>query len=192
MRQLCSALVFSLICSLASTQNPYVPANRPDGTRQTKASWSVSEWGCLGPMGEPSLSDVSDQETRAYRFLYLHSMRSEPIVVRISIRPDGTGEVTTKVLRYRDDCKRGKLTKNKKRDVPKKAVDSLLKKIEEAGFWRLPTNDSRIGLDGSSWIVEGVNDGNYHAVNRWSPEKGTYKRLGMEFLKVGRVRVETY
>lgn len=185
MRQIAGAVMLALFCSLAQAQDS---ANRSNDMRHVKPRWSVSDWECLPPMGEPSLLEARDQQANAYRFIYQHSMQHKPLVVRISIRPDGTGEVITKILTYAADCKTGKLTKNKKRVVPKKAVDALLKRVEEADFWQLPAEDSVIGPDGATWIVEGVKDGRYHVVNRWSPRRGEYKRLGEEFAKLGRLR----
>ena len=38
--------------------------------------------------------------------------------------------------------------------------------------------DCNGGLDGSRWIVEGVDRNGYHFVNRWSPQEGPVREFG--------------
>ncbi len=45
---------------------------------------------------------------------------------------------------------------------------------------RLKTDE--IGVDGAQWIVEGIKDGRYKVVDRWSPEKGAVRALGLTML----------
>ena len=50
--------------------------------------------------------------------------------------------------------------------------NAFLKLIDEADYWALPTrNEGVMGFDGAQWILEGVKDGRYHVVDRWSPNK---------------------
>ena len=49
--------------------------------------------------------------------------------------------------------------------------------ISKARLWELPTRDGPAGLDGEQLIVEGVRRGEYHVVDRWSPETGDFRRL---------------
>jgi hypothetical protein len=30
--------------------------------------------------------------------------------------------------------------------------------------------DKMVGLDGAQWIIEGIKGGEYHVIDRWSPE----------------------
>ena len=52
--------------------------------------------------------------------------------------------------------------------------------------WEMPEDIEVFGLDGSTWIIEGIRDGEYHMVHRWSPD--AYKEcaavfaLGSKFL----------
>ncbi|MFV0338493.1 MAG: hypothetical protein ACK5LK_09675 [Chthoniobacterales bacterium] len=48
--------------------------------------------------------------------------------------------------------------------------DTLLTLLEAAQFWNLPLKDWRTSdLDGSTWTLERVKNGKYHAITRWSP-----------------------
>jgi hypothetical protein len=52
--------------------------------------------------------------------------------------------------------------------------------LDKLNFWKMPNpvNDQR-GTDGSQWIIEGVKGGLYHVLDRWSPEKGIVRELGL-------------
>ena len=64
-------------------------------------------------------------------------------------------------------------------------VKLLQDALTEADFWNLPSEIDYSGLDGSEWILEGVKDGTYHAVERWVPLQEdpvyTIGKLFMEF-----------
>jgi hypothetical protein len=53
-------------------------------------------------------------------------------------------------------------------------VADFLHLLDKANFWDLPVRDERFGLDGTTFIIEGVKDGKYQVVKRWSPEQGAY------------------
>jgi hypothetical protein len=36
-----------------------------------------------------------------------------------------------------------------------------------------------MGNDGSQWIIEGVRNGKYNVVDRWTPRDSAYQELGM-------------
>ena len=48
----------------------------------------------------------------------------------------------------------------------------------------MPTEDSRLGNDGAQWILEGMKDGRYHVVDRWSPDGGDYRAACLHLLKL--------
>lgn len=56
--------------------------------------------------------------------------------------------------------------------------------INSVNFWTLPCRSDRLGLDGATWLIEGINNGSYHAIYRWSPDvsSGEYL-LGETILK---------
>jgi hypothetical protein len=114
-----------------------------------------------------------------YRFLWLRSFH-HPVAVRLEVKPDGTGLLTTKIANGAGGYSPGTLIQNPTVAVTKAETDAFLAKIEKSGFWTAPNpvNDQR-GTDGSQWIVEGVRNGEYHVVDRWSPSKGLAHDLGM-------------
>ncbi|PYV47582.1 MAG: hypothetical protein DMG94_05690 [Acidobacteria bacterium] len=58
-------------------------------------------------------------------------------------------------------------------------MDKFLERVKGAGFWEIPSYEKTWGLDGAQWIIEGVEDGKYHVVDRWTPTKGPIRELGM-------------
>jgi hypothetical protein len=63
--------------------------------------------------------------------------------------------------------------------LTKERTDWFLGKIQENKFWDLATRDkSRMGLDGAQWTLEGVKNGDYHIVDRWSPNDGPVRVIG--------------
>ena len=49
-------------------------------------------------------------------------------------------------------------------------------------FWKLPSIQEDRGVDGAQWIIEGARNGTYHIVDRWSPEDGEIRALGLLML----------
>ena len=48
-------------------------------------------------------------------------------------------------------------------------TNEFLDLIKGSGYWGLPNEIDRMGLDGYTIVVEGVKEGKYHIVNRWVP-----------------------
>ena len=84
---------------------------------------------------------------------------------------------------------------NKTRALTKEQTSWALDRINEIGFWGLPTYEKpkegvgangektlQIDVDGAQWILEGVKDGKYQVTDRWSPENGPMHTLGIMML----------
>jgi hypothetical protein len=186
---------FLLFGSANASQTAYFPPGTLDGTEQ--ASHFKEEWysGQLRALKEPSLWELSKtQKTQTYRFLWLRSFH-HPISVRLDIRQDGTGLLTTKATSGQGGYKPGALVMNKTRALTKEQTTWALDRINEIGFWGLPTYEKpkesvgangektvEIGVDGAQWIFEGVKDGQYQVTDRWSPENGPMHTLGIVML----------
>ena len=77
----------------------------------------------------------------------------------------------------------GKLIENRTQRISKQQTQWFLDEVKELKYWGLPTreqeNPNIVQLDGARWIVEAVWNGTYKIVDRWSPEKGPIKTLGL-------------
>jgi hypothetical protein len=174
-RVLRALALLSLATVAANAQQTYFPANTFDSILET---WFSAE---LRIFGEPSLLELSrDTSVESYRFLWLRTF-NEPIAVRLDVKPDGTGTITTKVATgeagfpYTSKT----LSKNTSSPVPRERVQSFLRQVDELGFWSLATSlkGDQNGTDGSEWIVEGSKGGKYHIAERWCADKRASKRV---------------
>jgi hypothetical protein len=142
---------------------------------------------CLTAMNEPSLLEMSQQETlTGFRFTWLPAW-NRPISVRITLKSDGTGELKAKSVQG-SYWKPGKLDLTKDVALTKEQTVELVRLIEEAGFWELPSRVQSSGRDGADWLFEGVKDGRYHLTERWSPGPGSYRTLGLFIIKLSGMR----
>ena len=140
----------------------------------------------LTGLHEPSLWESSkNQKTETYRFLWLRSF-DHPISVRLDTQSDGTALLTTKISSGHGGYEPGKLIENRARKLNREQTRWFLDRVEELKFCSLPTTppkDARtVGLDGAQWILEGVKDTQYHVVDRWSPDNGAVRTLGLAML----------
>jgi hypothetical protein len=60
--------------------------------------------------------------------------------------------------------------------------------LEASEFWTMASFDETLGLDGSQAVIEGVRDGRYHVVDRWTPHGTPYARLVECLLQMTRRR----
>jgi hypothetical protein len=144
-----------------------------------KAQWYSRQ---LHALNEPSLSEMAaSPSAEVYRFLWLRSFH-HPIAIRLEVRPDGTGVLTTRIASGAGGYAPGKLIRDSTRALTKADTYTALAKINSDGFWEAPNPvDDQGGTDGSQWVIEGVRDGKYHVVDRWTPSKGVAHDLGIMF-----------
>ena len=106
--------------------------------------------------------------------------------MRLDTQSDGTALLTTKISSGHGGYEPGKLIENRARKLNREQTRWFLDRVEELKFWSLPTTppkDARtVGLDGAQWILEGVKDTQYHVVDRWSPDNGAVRTLGLAML----------
>ena len=80
--------------------------------------------------------------------------------------------------------KPGKLVINKTEPLSPERVKDLREKIDRLGYWTLPMRDPNLaGFDGAQWVIEGIDHGTYHLIDRWSPEHGPVRELGLYFIR---------
>ena len=190
-----AAIAVQLATSARVTPTDYFPPGSLDETPQSsqfRKQWYSDQ---LRALKEPSLWELSKtQRTQTWRFLWLRSF-DQPISVRLDVSHDGTGVLTTKAASGQGGYKPGRLVTNKTRALTKEETTSFLVRTDEQGFWSLPVYEMprkgvgpngeptvEIGLDGAQWILEGVNDGQYHVADRWSPKNGPVRTLGIMML----------
>ena len=146
----------------------------------------------LAAMEEPSLYQLSqEKKIHSYRFLWLRTF-DNPISLRLSIDPEGTGLVTVKVTNGSGGYEPGRIITNENVPVTKEDVDNFLRMIQKARFWQLPTTEDtdRMGLDGAQWVFEGAKFRTYHLADRWSPEKGSFRELALLLVQLSKLNIK--
>ncbi|HEX7286249.1 MAG TPA: hypothetical protein VF532_08710 [Candidatus Angelobacter sp.] len=181
-----SLLPVVLSCGvLAAVSQGFFPGGAfyPDNLKLDafKAKWYSEQ---LTALEEPPLFKAKqDPGVQSYRFLWLRTFH-HPVAVRVVIHPDGAGTVTAKMADGAGGYKPGKLLVDKTELLPPNKVKKLIEKIAQLSYWALPTRDPEPpGLDGAQWVVEGIDHGKYHLVDRWTPKKGAVRELGLYFLR---------
>jgi hypothetical protein len=86
----------------------------------------------------------------------------------------------------------GKVLKRVERALSPVEREKLMANLSRIDFWRMETNSGGAGLDGAQWIMEGVHDGRYHVVDRWSPESGAYREACLLFVELAGISIPAH
>jgi hypothetical protein len=60
------------------------------------------------------------------------------------------------------------------RPISRSEWDEFRATIDACAFWSMPTEASKCGLDGDHLYLDGVLEGRYHSVHRWSPDDDAF------------------
>jgi hypothetical protein len=77
----------------------------------------------------------------------------------------------------------GGLINNRTFTLDHAQTNRFLEQVARSKFWTLPPVLEDCGVDGAQWIVEGVRDGTYHIVDRWSPTDDEIRSLGLYMVR---------
>lgn len=143
-------------------------------------------------MGEKPLADaMSAQVPQVYRAVVETRPYNIPVVVRLSIGTEGTGQVVAKVgqnARFPDV-----LTVDRTADVSRADVEEFLKRLTNSGFWSMPVLqpfDLRYGVLGEpGWMLEGGEGRSYHVAWRITSDLASLRDAVM-FLVVNMGKVD--
>lgn len=137
----------------------------------------------LKAMGEASLAKSIDDNGEVYRFLWLRSFH-RPIMIRVERQGRAYG-IYSRELNGAGGYEPGKVLRTDRREIFLEEWCELIRLVDEAKYWQMPRIDLEDGgLDGAQWILESVKENRYHVVDRWSPEDGDYRRVGVYLLKL--------
>jgi hypothetical protein len=157
-----------------------------------KARWYAEQ---LRALNEPSLSANSSVPAgeSVYRFTWLRTF-DHPITVRVVVHPDGTGTLTAVMATGAGGCSPGNRVTIRPRNIGHADVRRLLRLISGMDFWDMRTelslNPSTVQLDGAQWIFEALTADRYHVIDRWSPDSGPVRELGLYMVReLGRFHI---
>lgn len=148
-----------------------------------EAAWFASE---LRGLKERPLYPVATGK-QTLRFTWLRSFHSQ-VSVRVETLPDGSAHLhAVRGPQIRGATERGERGCGATDSVctltrPLSAAEtSRLEAASKAVFAAAP-NDCRLGTDGARWIIEEAENGQYSFAQRWSPQSGPVRDLGLVML----------
>jgi hypothetical protein len=146
----------------------------------------------LSAMDEPSLWEASkDSSAVIYRFLWLRTFH-HPVAVRLTLKADGTAYLIGKTTSGQGGYGPGTISITKSVDVSAQEIGEFTKLLDDSAFWSSPTElppSLNMGLDGAQWLLEAAKDGEYHAVDRWSPRDGAHRKACLYLLTLSGIAV---
>jgi len=187
-----SAFIFLTLTVSAQTYfPPDVLAGTPEASQVAANQYSKF----LRSQHEPSLWELAQQDPKAeaYRLLWLREF-DRPASIRFVVKPGGTGWFYRRMTTGKGGTQPGRIVEYGKSWSWKSRTASFLGTIAGAGFWNLPTlvygDGNAIPACRSHWILEGIKNGQYHVVDRCSPDQTDPVRvIGMRVMKLGNLRV---
>jgi hypothetical protein len=160
----------------------YDDSSKPDTFR---LAWYS---GMLRALKEPALFE-DYEDTEVYRFTCLRSFHA-PFAIRVEKQQYGGGKLTLKISDGAGGYTSSNLVTNASKVISKAQWESIMLALEKSNFWELPTYQDDSGCDGSRWIFEGVKNGRYHVVDRWTPKKTSdYHALGAMLISLSEARL---
>lgn len=132
---------------------------------------------------------ASDTNAHAFRFTCLRSFNHAFCVV-MTLDKNGRAVVTGKISSGAGGYAPGNLCRRRQATIRPHRSQEFLDLVATQSFWILPTTIATFGFDGSRWIIEGVDHGTYHVVDRWTPTESTpIGLIGREMLYLSGMRI---
>lgn len=136
----------------------------------------------LKAMGEQSLLSKPDSPPETYRFLWLRSFH-RPVAIRIWDSGEGHF-INVKQMNGHGGYQPGKLIIDQTRTLTNAEWDHFLSLLDRSCYWQLQPEIEDGGFDGAQWILEGIREGRYHVVDRWTPQSGDFREACFYLLKL--------
>lgn len=197
MKWILATPVLAVVSSVApASGNPYFPASFKNRTvscnfesRDAIATISALEndWysGQLTAAKESSLYLASihppRRSGRTLRFTWLRSFHA-PVVIGIDGLGTRNSRLVAKQLSGKGGYAPGSISKQLDRQLSLKEEKAVELALARTQVLNLPPKLCDMGLDGAEWIIEAVDGKGYHFVERWSPESGGVRDLGIALL----------
>jgi len=192
MRGISTFIWLTLTTGMCAAQT-YFPTSVLGHTPEASNAAAMRYTAFLRALHEPSLFELAqrDPKAEAYRFLWLRES-DRPAAIRFMKKPGGTGWFYRRMTTGTGGSVPGHIGEYGMSWSWKSRTASFLSTVEDSGFWKLPTLAEGDGGSGcrAHWIIEGVKNGQYHVVDRCSPDLSDPVRLiGTRAMKLGNLRV---
>ncbi len=146
----------------------------------------------LSKLNQESIYEkMTDISKHIYRFIWLRSFH-DPITITIEILDKEYGELHFQKFNVSRFYSENEIVINNFIKLTPININILLGVIKECDFWGAPSkNPYSHGLDGSTWIIEGLREGKYHIIERWSPINmdEVSAGIGLKMLDLSRIKI---
>ena len=115
------------------------------------------------------------------RFLWQRSFHRAALF-ELRFASDGTGVYEAKL--WEKTPAGGRWVVQRKVTLGVEARDLHRRSLERLGFFALPFDDGRQGLDGATWLFEAREGSLANAVHRWSPAPGPLRGFGESLIEM--------
>ena len=143
----------------------------------------------LYAMEEKPLWPPSSSPHTTYRFTYLGAFGGKKVVT-LTASTDDKASVRIKVMHASHDAME---TDNTLTVEPDK-IANFSTALAKVDFWNMQPEESEIGStlrsDGAEWMLEGVQNGEYHIVARWCPATQSHSPQSLAFADAARLLLE--
>jgi hypothetical protein len=122
----------------------------------------------------PLWQKVKSPNAISYRFTYIPAKGGEPVVLRLDRITKGKWILTIKQADYSSESE---FKVNRKRPLTRGEINQFQELFSRLKFSELPTVgalEAEDVMDGSTWILEAVENGRYHMIRRISPTGGIW------------------
>jgi hypothetical protein len=188
-RGLYVAVLMLSLCGVSFSQDTLPAEELPHGKRYDYT---------LSGFKEPQIFPPARTDAEVYR-IFIFPTFSHALSIRIE-KSGGGYSLVAKYLSGQVGYDWGKLKGEKRRRLTEQEWRKLLSLLEQASFWSLPSKDKEskpndkgemtICLDNTSWILEGVKDSKYHIVDRYCPDTGSYKEIGLYMFRLSKLKMK--
>jgi len=118
----------------------------------------------------------------ALRFIWLPAF-DKPIIVRIVTAGDGTAELIAKRLNLLSRSREShKLEEEISRPLTRQELHGVAKLLKTSELLEQESGSCDWGLDGSSWIIEAIDREGYRFIDRFYPQEGPVREVGLALL----------
>jgi hypothetical protein len=145
--------------------------------------WFSSHLAAAGERPLIALKPGTPSDTLLMRFVWLPTF-DNPVVVRVGASAGGERRLVAVRLSGAGGYEPGEIADRVDRrlsDEEWRRVDSLMARTE---LLEQQPAECELGLDGSEWIVEAIDDDGYHFLKRWSPQDGPVQEFGTLLLEL--------
>lgn len=159
-----------------------------DIIHQVSMATFVLGWysGQLYALKEPLVFNQTDKTI--FRFTWLRTFH-KPVAIRLE-KTDNSYTLYWKQTSGAGGYDPGDLTINSSKQLTKEQWDKFISLLQSTDFWNMPTkSNDDMGTDGSQWIIEGMENGKYHVVDRWTPRKNNFQKCGQYLIELTDLKV---